>query len=97
MSPKNDLLNFDQPQGDSPKAAANSPKSKKNSLGWANDHLDVLEEQDPNKIIPEGQPPQNSDFLFLEDKTSYTEGIDSSEFRIMTLLASVTYYKGLVE
>ena len=44
-------MSFDQNNNDSPKAAANSPKYKKESLGWANDHLDVLQEQDTNKVI----------------------------------------------
>ena len=48
---KNDLMSFDQNQNDSPKAAANSPKQKKESLGWANDHIGVLEEKDTNKVI----------------------------------------------
>lgn len=43
---KQNLVNFDQNQADSPKAAANSPKSKKSSLGWANDHGEIINERE---------------------------------------------------
>ena len=45
------MMSFDQNKNDSPKAAVSSPKQKKESLAWANDHLDVLQEQETNKVI----------------------------------------------